>query len=375
MKTRTTFSFFFAVTAALGLFVTNLRAQTLLFDFDNAPLHTPLPINLTVGGITAHFSANPVFYNYSIQRPADVIGFTPAGFAGYCISPNTIYPCDLLISFDRPMNAASIMYAPEEYATDSSCTMRITAYLGTTFVGTNTYQIPEPGTWPTGILSITTVQPFDNVVIHYDQPPPTGGDYGPIFMADNLLVTPAAAPVPLSVASRKSHGTAGAFDVNLPLMGAPGIECRSGGGTNDYSLVVTFAGPVTIGSMPQAQVTLGTGMIGTGGISNGGVVTINGAIVTVPLTTVSNAQTINGTLFNVNDGSHVGNVVIPMSVLMGDINANGSVNAADVAETKAYIGQVPNGATFRADVNDNGTLNASDVATVKSNIGGARPRY
>jgi hypothetical protein len=174
------------------LFFSEAKAQSVLFDFDNAPLHSPLPLDLTVGGITAHFSANPGYYNYSIQR-ADVLGFTPVGFAGYCIYPSTIYLCDLLVSFSQPLTSASILYAPEEYATDSSCTMRITAYLGTSLVGTNTFSIDPPGTWPTGTLAITTVQPFDNVVIHYDAPPPTGGDYGPIFMADNLLVTVASA--------------------------------------------------------------------------------------------------------------------------------------------------------------------------------------
>src|ERR1044071_7402639 len=74
-------------------------AQSVLFDFDNAPLHTSLPIDLSAGGINAHFSANPAYYNYSIQR-ADVLGFTPVGFAGNCIYPNTIYLCDLLISFN-----------------------------------------------------------------------------------------------------------------------------------------------------------------------------------------------------------------------------------------------------------------------------------
>ena len=66
----------------------------------------------------------------------------------------------------------------------------MTAYLGTTYVGTNTHQIPNGGTWPSGTLSFDSTQPFDNIVIHYDAPPPTGGDYGPIFMADNLVVTP-----------------------------------------------------------------------------------------------------------------------------------------------------------------------------------------
>ncbi len=112
---------------ALGFGFAETKAQSVLFDFDNAPLHTSLPVDLTVGGITAHFSGNPGYYNYSIQR-ADALGFTPPGFSGYCIYPNTIYPCDLLISFNRQLTAASILYSPEEYDTDSSCRMRITAY-------------------------------------------------------------------------------------------------------------------------------------------------------------------------------------------------------------------------------------------------------
>jgi len=192
----------FVCFAVFGLAFGEAKAQSVLFDFDNAPLHAPLPIDLTVGGITAHFSSGSPVYNYSIQRPSDVIGFTPVGFSGFCISPSTVFASDLLISFGSTRLAnISIMYSPEEYATDSSCTMRITAYLGTAFVGTNTFSINPPGTWPTGTLSLSSVQPFDNVVIHYDAPPITGGDYGPIFMADNLMVnvavaTPTPSPTP-----------------------------------------------------------------------------------------------------------------------------------------------------------------------------------
>src|SRR5256885_1949692 len=46
--------------------------------------------------------------------------------------------------------------------------------------------------------------------------------------------------VPMQVVSRKTHGGAGNFDVDLPLNGPPGIECRSGGATNDYQMVVTL---------------------------------------------------------------------------------------------------------------------------------------
>jgi hypothetical protein len=88
----------------------------------------------------------------------------------------------------------SILVAPQELATDSTATMRVTAYRSGTLVGTNTSQAAVPGTWPSSILSFANPQGFDRLVIHYDSPPPTGGDYGPIFVADNMLVTPVPEP-------------------------------------------------------------------------------------------------------------------------------------------------------------------------------------
>ncbi len=135
-------------------------------------------------------------------------------------------------------------------------------------------------------------------------------------------------PCPASVTgavSRKTHGGAGDFDIDLPLTGTPGIECRSGGGTNDYTMVVTFSGNVTVTGSPQAQVTLGTATIGTGGVSNGGMVTVSGNMVTIPLTNVADVQTINVTLNGVNTADEpLANVVIPMSRLLGDTNNNGN---------------------------------------------------
>ena len=85
---------------------------------------------------------------------------------------------------------------------------------------------------------------------------------------------------------------------------------------------------------------------------------------------MATAQTINVTVFGVNCGS---NFVIPMSVLIGDVNGNGTVNASDVALTKSQIGQVVNGTNFRADVSGGGSINATDVAIVKSHIGTRLP--
>src|SRR5205823_5072694 len=57
--------------------------------------------------------------------------------------------------------------------------------------------------------------------------------------------------------SRKTHGgvSEGTFDIDLPLTGSPGIECRTTGGTNDYTMVVTFSGALTVTGTPRAQVT------------------------------------------------------------------------------------------------------------------------
>jgi hypothetical protein len=97
--------------------------------------------------------------------------------------------------------------------------------------------------------------------------------------------------------SRKTHGSAGTFDVNLPLTETPGIECRTNSATNDYVIVVTFSTNVTVNGNPQAAVTSGVGIIGSDGTPNGGMVFVNENTVTIPLTNVANAQTINVTLF------------------------------------------------------------------------------
>jgi len=163
-------------------------AQSVLFDFNNAPLHTSLPIDLTVGGISAHFSATG--QGFSIQDMSAPVA--PLGFSGRFIYPNSVYQADLLIGFMPPVSAFSIQFAPQELACDDSATMRVTAYMGATFVGTQTAVASPPGTWPVGTLSCSFAQGFDNVVVHYDQRP-TCTDIGPIFCADNMHVTPLVA--------------------------------------------------------------------------------------------------------------------------------------------------------------------------------------
>jgi hypothetical protein len=188
--------------------------------------------------------------------------------------------------------------------------------------------------------------------------------------SDSKYVLVNNTPMVTGAVSRKTHGGAGSFDVDLPLTGTPGIECRAGGLTNDYIIVITFSGNVAVDGNPQAAVTAGTGMVGSDGEPNGGVVFVSGNIATIPLTNVTSAQTINLTLFDVNE---VTNIVIPMNVLIGDVNGNGAVSASDVSLTKSRIGQSVDGTNFRADVSAGGAINSADVAIVKSNIGTGLP--
>ena len=133
----------------------------------------------------------------------------------------------------------------------------------------------------------------------------------------NAFISPP--PTPTQVVSRKLHGGA-PFDITLPLTGNSGIECRSGGATNDYQVVFTFPSSVTFN---DAGVTAGTGTVSSS--SGSGTTTI-----TVNLTGVTNAQRITVTLLGVSDGTNTGNLDIPMAVLVGDTTGNGTVSASDV---------------------------------------------
>jgi hypothetical protein len=171
-------------------------------------------------------------------------------------------------------------------------------------------------------------------------------------------------PQPTSVVSRKTHGTAGAFDINLPLAGNAGVECRSGGASGDHQVVFTFLTAVTLsGSSVTPEAGKSGRMAGPPSISP------DGRTVTLNLTDVTDVQTITLALLDVNNGTSTNDVNVLMRLLVGDTNANGMVNASDVSQTKSQSGQAVTNSNFRTDVTVNGTINASDLALVKSRSG------
>jgi len=190
---------------------------------------------------------------------------------------------------------------------------------------------------------------------------------GRIYIANDNKVYAFTVPVPAlqltSAVSRKTHGAAGTFDIPLPLSGSPGVECRTGGATGDYTQVFTFTNNVTSGN---ASVTGGIGSVS-------GMPVFSGNTMTVNLTGVANAQTLTVTLSGVTDefSQVLPDTPVSVNMLIGDTNGNGVVNATDVAQTKAQVGQPVTSSNFRTDVNASGIINATDVAIVKAHSGGS----
>src|SRR4029077_14543728 len=144
----------------------------------------------------------------------------------------------------------------------------------------------------------------------------------------NANFGPLTFPIPsgeISAVSRKTHGSAGTFDVRLPLsvtatatrldaMFNPietsefsacasqgisniGIECRTG---PTFQMIINFATNVTAESL---SVTSGTGMVSS--FSGNGT-----PVITVNLGGVTDTQRITVTLHNVNNGTSTGDVPV-----------------------------------------------------------------
>ncbi len=155
-----------------------------------------------------------------------------------------------------------------------------------------------------------------------------------------------------SVVSRKTHGSAGTFDVDITNGDA--IECRSGGSNNAYKMVFSFTNSVTSCGVASSGTTT------AGPNSNQCSVDINvpsGHRVTVSLTGVTDANT------------NVGNFSATMGVLVGDTTASGTVNSSDIAQVQSQSGQPVTQSNFREDVTVNGSINSSDIALVQSQSG------
>jgi hypothetical protein len=157
------------------------------------------------------------------------------------------------------------------------------------------------------------------------------------------------------------------FEINLPLSGNPGIECRNsdvgavgGGAPGRHNIFFYFNNHIS--STANATVSCGTVTFrGTNG--NPISVEFDGA--------ACNQQYVTVTLSGIEDdyGQTLASASVVVGLLLGDTTGNGSVNASDVTQTKSQSGQSLTASNFRADVNLNTTINSSDIGLVKSQVG------
>jgi hypothetical protein len=164
-----------------------------------------------------------------------------------------------------------------------------------------------------------------------------------------------------SVVSRKTHTGVDDFDIDLPFTGPGGVECRSGGPNNEYTLIFTFSAPVT---------DCGTASLGVASSGPG----TNQC--TVNLSGLTNAQ-----YYQVNLNGVDGAADVPgpqWGLLLGDVTgngavSNGAVSNTDVATVKAQVAAPVTSANFRSDINANGVISNTDVSVTKGQVGTTLP--
>ncbi len=193
------------------------------------------------------------------------------------------------------------------------------------------------------------------------------GDGKPELVTTHLFEAAAAvlrnsSPTPVQLAgvvSRKVHGSAGTYDVDLTN---GGIECRGGGANGDYTLVFTFANPLT--SVGGVSSSAGNASGAIGADAHKYIVQLSG------LTSSGNVDvTLNNVHDTVGDISSAISATLPL--LVGDTTQDRQVNSADIAQTKSQSGTSVTSANFREDLTADGVINSADIALAKSKSGTA----
>jgi hypothetical protein len=218
---------------------------------------------------------------------------------------------------------------------------------------------------------LTGLTPGDRVQFRWRFTSDPGAEFKGFYLDDiavtNLRLPEACAtglpgvPVLTGAASRLSHGGGGSFDAALPLNGS-GVESRNGGGS--YTVVLRFDRPMQSGN---ATVTSGTANVAS--------VTFSGDEMLVNLTGVVDQQrlTVSATNLTATTGGVLAAASVQAGFLVGDSNADGTVNAGDSQQTRGRSGQITDGGNFRSDINRDGVINSGDAVIVRARSGRTLP--
>jgi hypothetical protein len=197
----------------------------------------------------------------------------------------------------------------------------------------------------------------------------TGADvaYAATFNGEQDVYYVRVGPGGNALALVSAESVKGGFGIDLPLTGMPGIEDRGGGSKGRFTVNFTFNNELaSVGGVATSCGTVESSMIDVTDphrfIVNLRNVTCNAEDVTVTLTNVTDGQ--SNTLLSAE---------AVMGLLLGDVDADGSVTRADFSIAKADQGQTTDGTNFRVDINANGIIDRKDASTVKQQIGTSLP--
>jgi len=188
---------------------------------------------------------------------------------------------------------------------------------------------------------------------------------GNLYVTANQAVRIGALPVTLTDAKAviRDQGFSGMLPINLALAGEPTVECRRGNIIGAHALVFTFVRDIM---NADVSVTSGVGRpVGNSAISANQL--------SVNLTGVANAQMLTISLSRIVDmqGQSLPDADVTLGFLLGDTNGDTVVNASDLSQTNARVGQVVTEANFRSDVDADSAIKRRDAALVSSQLGTA----
>lgn len=165
----------------------------------------------------------------------------------------------------------------------------------------------------------------------------------------------------ITVVSRKNHVPNLVYDLNIPLSGSPAIEPRAPGSGGTFQLIATFSHTLN-----------GVEVLLRGGTATlSGTPAISGTKVTVNVSNVNSAQTVDLLFTNVRATGtpQAGAGGVRLSFVPGDANGDRSVDAADVSFLTSKAGTPLSSTSFLWDVNLSGAIDAQDSTYAQSKTG------
>ncbi len=180
-------------------------------------------------------------------------------------------------------------------------------------------------------------------------------NHGTVTHPANLVQIGAVPPLIEAAVSRKAHGTAGEFAVNV--LAANAVEGRRDGPT---TLMVTFDQPIQgLGGLDHSDVALSSGTVSGLEIDDSRLtIQMSGAVNTQPLTVAFPG--IAGL------GGQVCEQSLCLGVLAGDATGDRTVNVLDLVQVRNVLNQVPTQSTFTRDVTADGAVNVLDLVAIRN---------